>query len=71
VPGARSVGAATYFTTRSYAGATRMNTHTLSPVRIPERLATDLAAYGNARGLSYSETIRQLLSRGLDAEGAP
>jgi hypothetical protein len=60
--------AATYFKARRGSSPPRFNTHILPQVRVPERLAFEIADFGNARGLTYSETMRALLRRGLTKE---
>jgi hypothetical protein len=62
--GART-SAATYFRTGRKTGLFGANSHILPPVRVPANLALEMAAWGNEQGLTYSETVRSLLRRGL------
>jgi hypothetical protein len=61
--------AAAYFSTRrsglSDAKRPAMATHVLPQTRVSEDLARDIAIYGNAHNLTYSETIRVLLRLSL------
>lgn len=59
--------ATAYFTTtRGPYGSPRSNTHMLPQVRAPEELVRQVADYGNAHRLTFSETMRSLLRMGLE-----
>jgi len=55
-----------YFSSNVRSRSTSEQDVTLTAVRVDASLAERIGSYGDSNGLSYSDTVRSLLAKGLD-----